>query len=355
MRLIRLAMLLTLCACGAFARHTYRNMHDHVPHIITHWKHDTSQLHRFQHTQLEYWPLFTRFDHEHFRQHRIPLEPISYRHDTTRYIDSRRLTEELEDCLAQLLSEKRPTHSIGKFDIKKDSDFDYRHKCGVIILQSQDYPLIIKLFRETPYSMTRPFSKGIIPSFLFLTGGGNVAPRHLTGFTRIKNKHKIANILASSPRWQDRVTLPRKWFWQPSDGAWIAIHGYHFTGKRSYHYTEIPATYAIISDNIHGDNTNTAFSPDDRTTALELTNYLGGNLLDPHIDNFMQEQETGKIAIIDTEHFATLVGVRDYIPCSSYTSWYLSLTRKCFTDTFLRSKRERRQRQTEHIPEPLTL
>ena len=77
--------------------------------------------------------------------------------------------------------------------------------------------------------------------------------------------------------------------------------------------------------------------------------------MDAHVDNLLLEKETGKIVVIDTEHFPTMVGLKEPITFDTYSSWYLQLSGKCFKDNFLRDKQLRREMQTKPHSELYTL
>jgi len=56
----------------------------------------------------------------------------------------------------------------------------------------------------------------------------------------------------------------------------------------------------------------------------------------------MLEKETGKIAIVDTEHFPTLVGFnKENLGFKGYWDWYWSLIKKCSKDVLFRSRSDR--------------
>jgi hypothetical protein len=56
----------------------------------------------------------------------------------------------------------------------------------------------------------------------------------------------------------------------------------------------------------------------------------------------MIEKNSGKIIIVDTEHFPSFVGLKEEITFNNYTEWYLYLAGKCFKNEFLLTKKERR-------------
>lgn len=156
-----------------------------------------------------------------------------------------------------------------------------------------------------------------------------------------------------NPYWGERVTTPRKWFWLPPHTPWFTIEGDNM-GPTDRLSIELPSTYGIICDAISIERPFSMACKEDRRTAMKLARFLG-NTVDPHIYNFVHEKDTGRIAIIDTEHFASLVGLREPLYFNHYTSWYCRLTDKCITDALFRTKKDRRARQQEPTPALLNL
>ena len=79
---------------------------------------------------------------------------------------------------------------------------------------------------------------------------------------------------------------------------------------------------------------------------MRLCNYLD-LVIDPHIDNFLIERNTGKIAIVDTEHFLSVVGMKKKKKFTGYFSWGLHLAMKCAKEMFFKNKLERRLAQLQ--------
>lgn len=188
---------------------------------------------------------------------------------------------------------------------------------------------------ETPDMFVKPYRKGFVPMFFYFMGGG--VNRHLSGFTRIKNAQEFKELITKNPYWQSRVDMPRKWFWLPSNTRWITIAGANI-GKYKQVSIDIPGTYCIVADAISIERTMTLTNPDDRIESMALCN-TAKFIIDPHIDNFMIEQNTKKIVIVDTEHFPTMVGFKKEIgQYTSQASWYIDLSCKAADDMFFRDK-----------------
>lgn len=102
----------------------------------------------------------------------------------------------------------------------------------------------------------------------------------------------------------------------------------------------MPSVYALICDEVYIERTFSLTSSSDRETALKLTNFLQQQV-DPHINNYVVDAVTKKIALVDTEHFPTMVGLDQPEPCTDYVSWYLSLSLKMWNNSFMRTKKQR--------------
>jgi len=321
--------LILMCIASLHARSVHRPISAHPPHIQAYWQETPETCYTLYHEHLQYWPLFTRFDYQHMLDNYLPSEEIPYRNEPENSVSGNTFDTQLQECITRIVKGKNRNSHCGDFKIIKDRDFNYKYNAGVIILKSKSHPFIVKLFMETPYTLTKPYSKGIEPCFFFsMTGGSS---RFFAGFTRIKNKQYIEERLKQSDIWRDQVTVPRKWFWVPHNIPWISIDAYHLSGPGNHDHTSVPSVYAIVSDAIETKTPYAMFDREHRKIALNLTHYIGEHRLDPHIDNFVIESKTDKIAIIDTEHFASMTGLDD-----DFTS-----------------KAERNKIHTYHIPETL--
>jgi hypothetical protein len=327
---------------GAYGRSIHRPIDPYVPVITTRWNASDLQSYSLRDSHLLEYTLFEKFDPDHFFSLLLPQKLIPFRRDPTCMVSGKHLMDLLEELVTDLQTLRSKKNTFKNFIVLKQRDFNPVDHSGNIILKFKDYPFVVKIFMETPETFVNPFSKGIEPSCFFIMGSAN---RYLSGFLRIKNLYAIREHLAASPYWSERVDLPRKWFWQPKDNRWFELKGENFAGKtRSM---MLPSLYAIVSDFIEGDRTFTIFDGKNRHEARRLCHFLGSQI-DPHIDNFIYEKSTGKIVIIDTEHFPTMVGLDKPLEFSSYLSLYCQLSWKCFKDKFCRSKVERRRIQQQN-------
>jgi len=296
---------------------------------------------------LEYHAIFCKFNRQDFDTYRLPQGPISYRYDAQQSVDGSYLGHLAEKLIIEIQMERK---QYTDFTVLKKSDFNSRMRSGLIILKYKDYPFILKLFLKTAESFVQQH-EGIIPKFLFRMGGGT--NRHLSGFTRIPNLHNIQELLGQSDYWSTRIDTPRKWYWAPDPIPWITIEGTNI-GNHGPCKTMIPGIYGLIVDAIDAERQFSLQSKEDREFCLHLSSYLG-NCLDSHVDNLLVEKGTGKIVIIDTEHFPTMVGLKEPLIFESYPSWYLQLSKKCVMDNFMKDKGQRRAAQEHPQPEICTL
>lgn len=327
-------------------RSPHREQYQLVPEIITQWEND-KQSYSMKSAFLQEYPLFKLYNHAYFSSKLLPGH-IPTRNNPDQFIDGSQVSDSIENLLCEIKNNKK---KFTDFELLQWKDYNKKHHYGLMVLKFKKYPLVLKLFIETPQSLTAPFNKGFEPIFLFCMGGG--INRHMTGFTRIPNLEMINHKLKQSEQWRDTVVTPRKWYWLPKHCRWITITGKHINKNDEPLRTKIPGTYAIIADYIECERKFSILNNQDTQRALDLCNYLE-LFIDPHIENFMVEKDTKKIAIVDTEHFLTLVGIekvdKEY---KNYASWYMDLVLKCLKDNFFCTKRDRmenRKRSSEHWP-----
>jgi hypothetical protein len=328
-------------------RSRWRNEDPRIPEIRVHWADDSTSTHTLRDNCLEYHAIFCKYEERSFKDHLLPECPITYRRDPSKTVYPQELSRLAEKVLEEIQTGK---NSYDDFVVLKRSDFNPRKASGLIILKYKNYPFILKLFLKTPETFVR-LSEGVVPKFLFRMGGG--INRHLSGFTRIPNLEKIKELLDESPYWRSLVDTPRKWYWIPKKSRSITIEGKNI-GNRTFCETTIPSIYGIVVDAIEVERQFCLSNANDTKFGLAFANYIG-NRMDAHVDNLMVEKGTGKVVIIDTEHFPTMVGLKRPINFNSYRSWYLQLSGKCFQDNFMRHKKIRHELQSKPQPEIFTL
>jgi hypothetical protein len=292
-----------------------------------------SKIYFIASNNLEVEPIFKTFDKNFFYNHMLP-ENIIYRYDKTKSITKTELDKKLQNLVLEI--DKRKRH-YKDFIILKQSDFNRKKKSGLLILKFKNYPFVVKMFIENPKNFVKPYSKGFCPIFFFNMGGG--INRHLLGFTRIKNLENIQEKVKKDPKWSQRIAFPRKWNWVPKDPKNIRIIGKNFDKNNTVYETIIPGTYCIISDEIK--LKGSAFSSFDmkaRKECMSLCNFLD-LCIDPHLDNFLLEKDSEKIALIDTENFRAIVGLKGKQEFSGYVVWIYSLAIKFINDTLFKPKK----------------
>lgn len=348
-------LLCTLFAqqCNA-GRSVFRPDDPFIPTISVSWK-DSKKMHTLKDYHLEEYPLFHTYDAQYFNEHLLPTGPVSFRQDPNQTVDGQVLSDLIQELVEQLLAErKQPAKalkSLDHFTILKKRDFVWKTATGSLIVKFNDYPFIVKLFLETPKSFVRPFDKGFEPTCFFLMGGG--ANRHISGLTRIPNLHFVQEQIKEHPEWGSIIEFPRKWYWSPKENKMFVLHGKHIGQGTEPLVAEYPAIYAVVVDAIDIERTFSLTSHDDRRMALSVSKYLK-SFIDAHINNFVVEQLTGKVVIIDTEHFPTVVGLRNELPGQGYVGWYGRLAAKRVRDTYGQTKSTRKSLQ-KRGPSPLAL
>lgn len=325
-----LFFLLSMHHGSTYSRSLHRPKHRENPYVIISGQ---SKSYILDDGHLRYVPLKT-FDKEYFDTHQLPSS-ISYRYNPTTTVKKEALDERINKLLDEI-KKLNPSHppQFSDFIILKRIDFNLVSKTGFIVLIFKDYPFVLKLFIENAYTISHPLSKGFQERGLFLMGG---CLRHFSGFTRVKNAERTNEILKNSS-WASRVTIPRKWFWVPHDPQWVNITLKNFDDGEEV--ISIPGIYAIVCDAI-----NLAQTRPTNEECLSLSTALDYTI-DPHVINFLHEAGTNKIAIIDTEHFPTLIGACEKIgKARNYIEWYYEMAKHYIQQNFFYTKEERIKRQ----------
>jgi hypothetical protein len=337
---ILIALLTILCSCR---RSVHRPHHEAFPEITTYWHDLPATTFQLKNSHLEP-AIFNVYDEKYLMSQQLP-DKVSSRHAPHVAYDTRRLIDELEAVVTQLQNTKKKIKKLDNFIILKQRDYNYLKHTGLMVLRHKEYPFVIKLFRETPANFVKPFNRGIEECAFFVLGGG--MNRYLAGFTRIPNRNEIQKKIDSNRYWSDIIETPRKWFWQPKNNRHIAITGKNIGTKPQYML--LPSIYAIVCDAIESDSDFSILDRNDRDIALSITDFLGIRI-DPHINNFMKEKDTQKIIIIDTEHFPTLIGIKDPFSINDFFTYYSRLAFKFFGNKLLVDKKTLRELQTSPRP-----
>lgn len=330
-------------------RSRHRLIYETMPEISTRWLNDPhGEVYRLKSLYIQEYPLFTTFDKEHVFSHLLPKGPISYRNEPEKTVNSEELTKIIEKTVTDIYKyNKKPPSLDEHFIILKKLNFDWQSHAGLLVLKFKKYPFVVKLFMETPESLVNPLSKDIQQAASFIMSGG--VNRYMLGFTRIKNLEAMRARIATSPYWSSLVDTPRKWFWISPHTRWLVLEGHHVGMQKKYHRMELPSVYALICDAIESDNRFNLFNRKERELSLNLSQFLGPRI-DPHIYNFMREKATGKIIIIDTEHFPSIVGLKEPMVYKNYPSIYSQLAGKFLRDYFFTTKKDRLTFNPDHLP-----
>lgn len=294
------------------------------------------------------YPLFDAFNRDFFYSHLFPQTTIPSRNGAPESFDCIAIQNLINKLLLEIKKKKK---KYTDFILLKDKNFNHRKKCGLLILKFKNYPLVLKLFMETPKTFIDPYCKGFENQFFFYMSGGN--NRHIAGLTRIKNLELIHEQINEHPRWKNSIITPRKWYWLPKQPRWIEITGNNI-GDEKQIKTEIPGIYAIIADEL---DTKEEINNLSSQAKSELIMQLCMDLhlfIDPHDDNFIikynDTTNEHTISIVDTEHFPSMVGLKEEPFFNNHIEWYLYLGAKFFQDAFLQTKHDRREAQNKYNP-----
>ena len=340
-RLLFIICSVLLVGCGRHHttnRSPLRKPGYHIPTIVVS---DAVTPHSYARTSSHYkkHPIFTVFDYQFFKTHRIPETGITDPQGKPMVN-----TATLNSLLIEIFTALKNHQHLPHCTILHDANFNYTTICGLIMLKLDNYPLVIKLFRETPESFVSPFTKGFEPTtFFFMSGGAN---RHISGLTRIPNREYLLTLIEADPYWKTIVRIPRKWYWVPEPMEWLRIDGYHVDGIPHLH-TEIPATYAVVADYVTMEHTTDLDLEAQKKLIMDLATTCSLHL-DPHMKNFVigtrqnptkpevgqhrRDDATGEdgplITIIDTEDHSCMTGLTEPITYTNHMEWYAVLTGK---------------------------
>lgn len=336
---------LILCSLFTFstsARSIYRPVDPHTPYIVvktsnkkftkqwTRQKPKDSYILRSDYLQLT--PIFSTFDRTLFDRWMLPKkEDISFRSDASKSVDSKELSQLAENVLEEIKQNKK---EFKDFIILKKRDFNYKTRSGLLVLKYKKYPFVLKLLIEHPHTFVEPFSKSYESGCMFVIGGNL---RHLSGFTRIPNLHYTRDLLYQDKTYKNLLDFPRKWFWEPKKNAYLKVEWKHVLNKQNFK-TSIPCIYGVICDFVipHEEQPENAL----KRLSIEISNHLNF-LLDPHEGNAIREKDSGKIVIIDTEHFPTMLDLKTKMYAKNYFNWLTQLAFKYIRSKFMRNKEER--------------
>lgn len=320
--------LITLYA----GRNIYRYHRKEMPRITV-WSSEDKTKFKLTDYNLRPIPLLHVFDKKHFEENLIPKEDISYRNSEQK-ISCAQINNLIENLLNEI---NKKNKEYTDFKILKGSGFVRHKKCGLLVLKFKNYPFVLKLFIEPPFSFVNPYDKGFEVTNFFIAGG---ALRHTLGFTRIKTLNYVKQYVEQKPKWKDHIILPRKWFWLPEKPVWLHIKT-HNLGHKKKNLITIPSTYGVIADELMKDSSKTT----DYYELMKLSQNLE-HRVDPHTKNFFIEKESGKIALIDTELFPVILGFNEKIkPHNNHVQWYLHLAGKYLKEKAWTFHHERQERQ----------
>lgn len=248
--------------------------------------------------------------------------------------------EELHIRVELLLAEiahKRTEYTY--FTVLKNGNFVLQEGHGALIVKFKDYPLVLKLFIEKPETILNPFIKDFEELFFYVIGGG--INRYFAGFTRVENRERIQKTL-DTINVPNELVLPLKYIWLPSqESAWdrkIKLVGVNCGAPGVTQEIMVPAVYGIIAEYIPLKRSFSWLNSGDRAQAMQISNAINGAChalcVDQNIPNYA-ETNSGKIALVDTEHFGILLGFEPGDYCfSNYPSFWAFCAAKLFKDGF---------------------
>jgi hypothetical protein len=292
----------------------------------------TGDCYKMIDSQLQNYPIFNCYNEDHFNKNLLPAT-INFRYEPEKFVSAKEINDKIDNLISELKNKKR---IFSDFKVLKCTDFNSRKKAGFIVVKFKDYPFVLKLFKETPKSITDFSTRGVQERAIFAMSS---SMRHFAGLTRIRNIEKIKKTISPNHKWYNELSLPRKWFWLPENPDFLLIKAHNLGGKKES-VTKIPAFYAIICDEIKFSKKKVSIND-----CIEFCSELNF-ILDPHYKNFTYDEINGKLTIIDTEFFPILMGLRHKLkPYKNYLDWYTMLGCQFIKHKFGMLKSMRRVRQ----------
>lgn len=342
MKKIITCIIAFLCISVLHGRSIHRKKDPTKPEITIGWKHSSIET-KHSHWVYRKYPLFEIFNKQFFYNHLLPSVITITKNEQEEILNTTIINNLIEKLSNEI---KRHKKLYSDFIVLQDKNFNYKKKCGLLVLKFKQYPLVLKLFIETPKTFIDPYCKGFENQFFFYMSGGN--NRHIAGLTRIKNLELVKEQISHHQRWKSCITTPRKWYWLPKKERWIVIKGRNIGDEKQIE-TEIPGTYAIVADELDTvEELNTLTTQDKSELIMELCMDLH-LFVDPHSDNFIikyqEKTKDYKISIIDTEHFPSMVGLKEEPFFNNHIEWYLYLGAKFLQDAFLQTKQSHTKAQ----------
>jgi hypothetical protein len=344
--IILIFTFLALFSDAEAARSPFRKKDKNEPKITIGWKGFKKGISRRNWAYKK--SMFTMFNREYFYSHLLPKKYMPDAHDPEKSIDCRELNRLIEKLLKEVKKHKK---EYTDFEILKDKNFNRNEPCGLLIVKFKNHPFVLKLFMETPQTFIDPYCKGYENQFFFYMSGG--MNRHMAGLTRVKNLELIKKQIDENPRWKDKIITPRKWYWIPKRPHWMEIRGYNIGNEKEIS-TLMPSVYAIVADTLDT-NEDAPLLSFQRRSELVMELCMDLQLfVDPHGDNFIVKyNESTKdyyISIVDTEHFPSLVGLKEQPFFNNHLEYYVYLGAKYFQDAFLQTKLDRKNAQCSISP-----
>lgn len=306
-----------------------------MPQISVRWTNDAAEEYIAQARYFKPY-IFSMFAPD-FQDHLLPSNTIVSR-DGKSEVQGSQLSLEIEQTIGELRKgERKLTH----FTILKDKEFNWQKFAGLIVLKSKTHSFVVKLFTENPATILDVRSKGMQHATMSRLSGG--ANRYLAGFTRIKNLELTKKRIQGMDL-PVALDFPRKWYWVPSSGPTMTLTGTKFKGPddSKVYSMQLPSTYAIVADCINTDRSLAYMRNKYRVKILDLCQMLNFEI-DPNLKNYHIERGTGKVVIIDTEHYRSLLALDDKkIPTNSYMMLHLYVAAHAMGRGLVSAKPQRR-------------
>src|SRR5579864_9466036 len=142
MKKVIISIIIPLLVCMHMdGRSPFRKKDPNTPEIIISWKNSPIEI---KHANWVYkkYPLFNAFNKNFFYGHLFPKQSIPAQAPSERSFDAAILDKAVNNLVGEI---KKHRQTYTDFEVLKDRNFNYKQKCGLLILRFKNYPFVLKL------------------------------------------------------------------------------------------------------------------------------------------------------------------------------------------------------------------
>ena len=142
----------------SYSRSPFRTERAPLPTIVTSWadglkssdvrkRKMEKESYLLCDSHIEPYPIFT-MQSDLLDEYRLPSGPIRHHYNSEQSSLGNTISELIAEVLNEVRTKRKPQFS--HFKILQGKNFNYKRRCGLIILQFNDHPFVLKLFIGNP-------------------------------------------------------------------------------------------------------------------------------------------------------------------------------------------------------------